>query len=57
MPSLGVPSFSKYVVFLNIVQKAVDPPFVLNIAEQIFFDGFHKKCVNACRDKIQQNNA
>ena len=47
--------------FFNIVQKAVDPPapppFVLNIAEQIFFDGFLKKRVNVCRDIIWQNNA
>ena len=49
---LGVPSYTKSAVFLNIVQKAVDPPLVLNIAEQFFFDGFHKKCVNVCRDKI-----
>ena len=44
--------------FLNIVQKAFDPPpFVLNITLQIFFDGFLKKRVNVCRDKIRQNNA
>ena len=45
----GVPSYTKFVVFLNIVQKAVDSPLVLNIAEQFSFDGFHKKCVNVCR--------
>ena len=55
--TLGVPSFAKFVVFLNIVQKAVDSPLVLNIVEQFSFDGFHKKCVNVCRDKIRQNNA
>ena len=42
--SLGVPSSPKSAVFLNIVQKAVDspPPFVLNIAEQIFLMDFLK---------------
>ena len=56
---LGVPTRTKSAVLLNIVQKAIDPPppFVLNIAEQIFFDGFLKKRVNVCRDKIRQNNA
>ena len=33
------------------------PPFVLNIMLQFFFDGFLKKRVNVCRDKIRQNNA
>ena len=51
-------SFTKSAVFLNIVQKAVDPPppFVLNIPEQFFY-GFLKKRVNVCRNKIQQNYA
>ena len=30
------------------------PPFVLNIMLQIFFDGFLKKRVNVCRDKIDK---
>ena len=56
--ALGVPSSTKSVVFFNIVQKAVDPPpLVLNIAEQMFFDGFLKKRANVCRDKNRQNNA
>ena len=56
---LGVPSFAKYVVFLNIVQKPVDlpPPLCFEHCGANFFDGFHKKCVNVCRDKIRQNNA
>ena len=33
------------------------PTFVLNIMLQIFVDGFLKKRVNVCRDKIRQNNA
>ena len=49
---LGVPYVTKSAVFLNIVQTAVDPPYVLNIAERIFFDGFLKKRVNVCRDII-----
>ena len=52
---LGVPTRTKSAVLLNIVQKVVDPPpFVSNVAEQIFFDGFLKKRVNVCRDKICQ---
>ena len=43
---LGVPSSPKSVVFLNIVQKAFDPPppapFVLNIMMQIFLMDFLK---------------
>ena len=36
-----MPSYTKFVVFLNIVQKALDsPPFVLNITEQIFLNAF-----------------
>ena len=32
LPNLGMPSFQKSAVFLNIVQKAFDPPpFYLNI--------------------------
>ena len=56
---LGVATSTRSAVFLNIVQKAFDPPppFVLNIMLQIFFDGFLKKRVNVCRDKIRQNNA
>ena len=56
---LGEPNSARSAVFLNIVQKAFDPPppFVLNIMLQIFFDGFLKKRVNVCRDKIRQNNA
>ena len=54
----GEPTSARSAVFLNIVQKAFDPPpFVLNIMLQIFFDGFLKKRVNVCRDKIRQNNA
>ena len=46
-------SSPKFVVLLNIVQKArAPPPLVLNIAEQNFFDGFLKKRVYACRDII-----
>ena len=57
--ALGVPYVTKSAVFFNIVQTAVDPPppFVLNIAERIFFDGYPKKRVNVCRDIIWQNNA
>ena len=51
--ALGVPPVTNSAVFLNIVQTAVDPPpSFLNIAEQIFFDGFLKKRVNVCRDII-----
>ena len=54
----GVPSCTKSVFFFNIVQKARDPPppFVLKIAEQIFFDGYLKKCVNVCRDKVMRKS-
>ena len=42
MPALGMPSFQKSAVFLNIVQKAFDPPppFYLNICpilQVVFF--------------------
>ena len=43
--------------FLNIVQKAFDPPLRFEHHVAIFFDGFLKKRVNVCRDKIRQNNA
>ena len=46
-----------FVCFFNIVKKAVDPPLILNIMVQFFFDGFSKKRVKVCRDKIRQNNA
>ena len=53
---LGVPTSTRSAVFLNIVQKAFDPPrFEHYVAN--FFDGFLKKRVNVCRDKIRQNNA
>ena len=50
----GCPPLPNPQFFFNIVQTAVDlpPPFVLNIAERIFFDGFLKKRVNVCRDII-----
>ena len=54
----GVPTFTRSAVFLNIVQKAFDPPplrFEHHVAN--CFDGFLKKRVNVCRDKIRQNNA
>ena len=56
--SLGVPCPTRSAVFFNIVQKAFDPPplrFEHHVAN--FFDGFLKKRVNVCRDKIRQNNA
>ena len=56
--TLGEPNSARSAVFLNIVQKAFDPPplrFEHHVA--IFFDGFLKKRVNVCRDKIRQNNA
>ena len=40
---LGVPSFTKYVVFLNIVQKAVDPPLI-NSFDQTMYNPSHKLC-------------
>ena len=46
-----------FVCFFNIVQKAFDPPLVLNMYVAKMFDGFFKKRVNVCRDKIRQNNA
>ena len=42
LKSKGVPPSPKSVVFLNIVQKAVDPPLVLNMTEQIFLMDFLK---------------
>ena len=50
---LGEPTSARSAVFMNIVQKAFDPPppFVLNIMLQIFFDGFLKKRVNVCSTK------
>ena len=56
--AIGDASLYQSCSFFNIVQNAFDPPpFVLNIAEQIFFDGFLKKRVNVCRDIIWQNYA
>ena len=53
---LGEPYSARSAVFFNIVQKAFDPlRFEHHVA--IFFDGFLKKRVNVCRDKIRQNNA
>ena len=45
--------------FFNIVQTAFDPPpsLVLNMYVENFLERLLKKCVNVCRDKIQQNNA
>ena len=44
--------------FFNIVQTAFDPPpLVLNMYVANFFERLFKKCVNACHDKIRQNNA
>ena len=39
------------------IRIVTEVTFVLNIMLQIFFDGFLKKRINVCRDKIQQNNA
>ena len=47
-------------VLFNIVQTAFDPlspPLVLNMYVANFFERLLKKCVNACHDKIRQNNA
>ena len=57
LSALGVPPGTKSKVFLNIVQKAFDPPPRFEHYAAIFFDGFLKKRVNVCRDKIRQNNA
>ena len=56
---LGKPSCKKSAVFLNIVQTAFDPSpsLVLNMYVANFFERFSKKWINACRDKIRQNNA
>ena len=59
MTNLGKPSYTNSAVFLNIVQMAFDPPppLVLNMYVANFFERLLKKCVNACHDKIRQNNA
>ena len=55
---LGVATSTRSAVFLNIVQKAFDPPPLrFEHYVVIFFDGFLKKRVNVCRNKIRQNNA
>ena len=41
--------------FFNIVQKAFDPPFILNMYGAIF-DGLFKKRVNICCDKISRKS-
>ena len=43
--------------FLTLFKKPLTPPprFEHHVAN--FFDGFLKKRVNVCRDKIRQNNA
>ena len=39
------------------IQTAFDPPLVLYMYVANFFERLLKKCINACSDKIRQNNA
>ena len=43
-------------VSVTLFKKPLTPPLVLNTTEQILFDGFLKKRVNVCRDKIMRKS-
>ena len=45
--------------FLTLFKRPLTPPpsLVLNMYDANFFERLLKKCVNACHDKIRQNNA
>ena len=60
---VGPPGYRPYtsntnsVFFLTLFKRPLTPPLVLNMYVANFFEQLLKKCVNACHDKIRQNNA